>query len=54
MKCELCGEPVEVEDQPEGAALCNSCAAYLNAKFAPLVELLTDPALYENLPENDT
>lgn len=41
--CQLCNEAVEVADQPEGAELCNSCAAYLDAKFAPLSGLLCSP-----------
>lgn len=43
MHCTLCGEPVEEPDQPEGVELCNSCVAYLDAKFAPLSEVLCDP-----------
>lgn len=44
-RCQLCNEPVEEPDQPEGAELCNSCAAYLDAKFGPVVDDLTDAAL---------
>jgi hypothetical protein len=39
-KCQLCGEPIEEPDQPKGAELCNSCAAYLDAKFGPLGDVL--------------
>jgi hypothetical protein len=46
-KCQLCSEPVEEPDQPEGAELCNSCAVYLNAKFGWLDDVLCDPALQE-------
>lgn len=52
MKCALCGEPAEEPDQPEGAELCNSCAAYLDAKFGALSDVLCDPATYENLPDD--
>ena len=43
MKCVLCSEPVEEADQPEGAEICNSCAAYLDLKFAPVADLLANP-----------
>ena len=43
--CVLCREPVEDEDQPEGAEVCNECARYLDARFGPLVNDLTDAAL---------
>ena len=53
MICALCGEPVEDEDQPETAALCNSCAAYLDAKFAPIGNLLSDIEPDTPLPNDD-
>lgn len=46
-RCALCNEPVEEPDQPDGAELCNSCAAYLDAKFAPLADVLCDPAMQD-------
>lgn len=53
MKCTLCGEPAEEPDQPAGAELCNSCAAYLDAKFAPVGDLLADPALQAAIEADD-
>ena len=47
MGCQLCNEPVEEPDQPEGAELCNSCAAYLDAKFGGVGNALCDLALAE-------
>lgn len=44
-KCVLCGETAEEPDQPEGAELCNACAVHLDGKFAPLANVLCDPAL---------
>lgn len=43
--CQLCNEPCEYQDQPEGAELCNACATYLDARFGPVVDDLTDTAL---------
>lgn len=45
MNCALCREPVEDHEQPEGAELCHSCAAYLDARFGPVVDDLSDAAL---------
>ena len=47
MGCQLCNEPVEEPDQPAGAELCNSCAAYLDAKFCGVGNALCDLALVE-------
>ena len=47
MRCQLCNEPVEEPDQPAGAELCNSCAAYLDAKFCGVGNALCDLALVE-------
>lgn len=45
LNCALCNELVEEPDQPEDAALCNSCAAYLDMRFAPVAEILADPGV---------
>ena len=51
VKCVFCREPVEESDQPEGVELCNACAADLDAKFAPLAEVLCDPQFGKAIEE---
>lgn len=43
--CQLCNEPAEEPDQPQGAELCSACAAYLDAKFGEVGNALSDLAL---------
>lgn len=50
-RCQLCGEPAEEPDQPEGAELCDDCAAYLDAKFGPIGDVLADIPPETELPE---
>ena len=49
--CVLCREPVEDEDQPEGAEVCNKCARYLDAKFGNVGNVLADIVHDTQLPD---
>lgn len=40
--CVLCREPVEDEDQPEGAEVCNECARYLDVRFGEVGNIIAD------------
>jgi hypothetical protein len=51
--CQLCGEACEEPEQVEGAELCNSCARYLDARFAPLDDVLCDPAVQAAIEAED-
>ena len=54
MFCQLCNEQVEIDDQPLGAELCNECARYLDMKFAPLDDILCDPAMQTVIDADET